>query len=182
MYAIPKADVLYDVGPGLGEAKRSLSSAERAEMVDRHESFVEEMTKATVAGLTGETVWGSPIDPDSPNAFPVLSVRHDSKRANDVSKAMGDVEMAKGLSDSGFTGARAEILSKEWTTAALLGQMTFSRAQADTAQQLFDLTDEEAAWLQIVPSKLRILVHQLPERAQIEIPLSEQLIVELYSK
>jgi len=38
------------------------------------------------------------------------------------------------------------------------------------------------AWLQIVPSRLRILVHQLPERAQIDIPLSEQLIVELYSK
>ncbi len=38
------------------------------------------------------------------------------------------------------------------------------------------------AWLQIVPSKLRILVHQLPERAQIDIPLTEQLIVELYSK
>jgi cyanate lyase len=43
--------------------------------------------------------------------------------------------------------------SKEWTTAALLGQMTFNRAQADKAQQLFDLTDEEAAWLQIVPYK-----------------------------
>src|ERR1700712_541132 len=38
------------------------------------------------------------------------------------------------------------------------------------------------SWLQLVPSKLRILVHQLPERAQIDIPLSEQLIVELYSK
>lgn len=43
--------------------------------------------------------------------------------------------------------------SKEWTTAALLGQMTFNRAQADKAQELFDLTDEEAAWLQIVPYK-----------------------------
>ncbi|HEX5342301.1 MAG TPA: cyanase [Duganella sp.] len=43
--------------------------------------------------------------------------------------------------------------SKEWTTAALLGQMTFTRAQADKAQELFDLTDEEAAWLQIVPYK-----------------------------
>jgi cyanate lyase len=43
--------------------------------------------------------------------------------------------------------------SKEWTTAALLGQMTFSRAQADKAQELFALTDEEAAWLQIVPYK-----------------------------
>ena len=43
--------------------------------------------------------------------------------------------------------------SKEWTTAALLGQMTFNRQQADIAQRLFDLTDEEAAWLQIVPYK-----------------------------
>jgi small subunit ribosomal protein S4 len=38
------------------------------------------------------------------------------------------------------------------------------------------------SWLQVVHSKLRILVHQLPERAQIDIPLTEQLIVELYSK
>jgi small subunit ribosomal protein S4 len=38
------------------------------------------------------------------------------------------------------------------------------------------------AWLQLVPGRLRILVHQLPVRAQIEIPLQEQLIVELYSK
>ena len=38
------------------------------------------------------------------------------------------------------------------------------------------------AWLQVVPDTLRILVHQLPERAQIDIPLQEQLIVELYSK
>jgi small subunit ribosomal protein S4 len=33
-----------------------------------------------------------------------------------------------------------------------------------------------------VPSKLRVLVHHLPERAQIDVPLQEQLIVELYSK
>lgn len=37
-------------------------------------------------------------------------------------------------------------------------------------------------WLQVVPSNLRILVHQLPERAQIDVPVQEQLIVELYSK
>jgi small subunit ribosomal protein S4 len=37
-------------------------------------------------------------------------------------------------------------------------------------------------WLQVVPSKLRVLVHHLPERAQIDVPLQEQLIVELYSK
>jgi small subunit ribosomal protein S4 len=38
------------------------------------------------------------------------------------------------------------------------------------------------AWLQVVPSTLRILVHQLPERAQIDTPVQEQLIVEYYSK
>lgn len=38
------------------------------------------------------------------------------------------------------------------------------------------------AWLQVVPNRLRVLVHALPVRAQIEIPVQEQLIVELYSK
>jgi len=37
-------------------------------------------------------------------------------------------------------------------------------------------------WLQVVPGRLRILVHQVPERAQIDVPLTEQLIVEFYSK
>ncbi len=37
-------------------------------------------------------------------------------------------------------------------------------------------------WLQVVQNNLRILVHQLPERAQIDVPVQEQLIVEFYSK
>jgi small subunit ribosomal protein S4 len=37
-------------------------------------------------------------------------------------------------------------------------------------------------WLQVVPNTLRILVHQVPERAQIDVPVQEQLIVEFYSK
>ena len=43
--------------------------------------------------------------------------------------------------------------SKEWTTAAMLGQMTLNLAQATVAKGLFELTDEETAWLQIVPYK-----------------------------
>ena len=39
-----------------------------------------------------------------------------------------------------------------------------------------------SGWLQVVPSTLRILVHNVPERAQIDIPITEQLIVEFYSK
>ena len=38
------------------------------------------------------------------------------------------------------------------------------------------------AWLVVVPSKMRIIVHSLPERAVIDTPVQEQLIVELYSK
>src|SRR6478752_5080291 len=38
------------------------------------------------------------------------------------------------------------------------------------------------AWLQVVDGSLQILIHQLPVRAQIDSQLTEQLIVELYSK
>ena len=38
------------------------------------------------------------------------------------------------------------------------------------------------AWLHVIPGKLDILVHSLPTREQIDTPLTEQLIVELYSK
>jgi small subunit ribosomal protein S4 len=38
------------------------------------------------------------------------------------------------------------------------------------------------AWLEVLPASMRVLVHQLPTRQQIDIPVQEQLIVELYSK
>ena len=38
------------------------------------------------------------------------------------------------------------------------------------------------AWLEIMPDQMRILVHQLPGRAQIDTQVQEQLIVEYYSK
>ena len=37
-------------------------------------------------------------------------------------------------------------------------------------------------WMDVQPDRMRILVHQLPVRQQIEIPVQEQLIVEFYSK
>ncbi len=43
--------------------------------------------------------------------------------------------------------------SKEWTTAACLGQMTFTKAQAEQVGSLFGLSDEAVAWLQVVPYK-----------------------------
>jgi small subunit ribosomal protein S4 len=41
---------------------------------------------------------------------------------------------------------------------------------------------EVPGWLQVVPERGRVFVHQLPTRAQITIDVQEQLIVELYSK
>ena len=38
------------------------------------------------------------------------------------------------------------------------------------------------AWLEALPNRMRVLVHQLPVRAQIDVPCQEQLIVEFYSK
>ena len=43
--------------------------------------------------------------------------------------------------------------SKAWTTAACLGQMQMTKAQADVVGGIFDLSDEAVAWLQIVPYK-----------------------------
>jgi small subunit ribosomal protein S4 len=38
------------------------------------------------------------------------------------------------------------------------------------------------AWLEVIPSQMRILVHTLPVRGNIDTQVNEQLIVELYSK
>lgn len=44
-------------------------------------------------------------------------------------------------------------LSKEWTTAACLGQMALDKQQASIIGELFGLPDEAVAWLQIAPFK-----------------------------
>lgn len=41
---------------------------------------------------------------------------------------------------------------------------------------------EVPAWLEVIPSHFRVLVHALPKREQIDTQVQEQLIVELYSK
>jgi cyanate lyase len=43
--------------------------------------------------------------------------------------------------------------SKEWTTAALLGQMTLTEAQAKKVGQMLDLPAEAVEQLQVVPYK-----------------------------
>ena len=60
-------------------------------------------------------------------------------------------KVAKGLKWSDV--AKKVGLSKEWVTAACLGQMTLTAEQADVVASLFDLDETEKAWLQIVPYK-----------------------------
>jgi cyanate lyase len=44
-------------------------------------------------------------------------------------------------------------LSKEWVTAACLGQMTLDATQAKVVGKIFGLSAEEQKWLQVVPYK-----------------------------
>src|SRR5690349_4785930 len=44
-------------------------------------------------------------------------------------------------------------LSKEWVTAACLGQMTLNAEQAKIIGDIFRLNDDEQKWLQVVPYK-----------------------------
>ena len=49
--------------------------------------------------------------------------------------------------------AKAVGLSKEWVTAACLGQMTLDAKQAEIVGGLFGLSAEEKKWLTVVPYK-----------------------------
>ncbi|GMV56876.1 MAG: cyanate hydratase [Betaproteobacteria bacterium] len=49
--------------------------------------------------------------------------------------------------------AKAVGKSKEWTTAGCLGQMTFTREQAEAVGKIFGLSDDAVQGLQVVPYK-----------------------------
>jgi cyanate lyase len=69
----------------------------------------------------------------------------------DVTKMILAAKVRKGILWRQVTEATG--LSKEWSTAACLGQMTLTKPQAEAVGRLFDLPDEAVAWLQIVPYK-----------------------------
>jgi cyanate lyase len=70
---------------------------------------------------------------------------------DDVTALILSAKLEKGLSWSGL----AEIIgqSKEWSTAALLGQMTLSASQAEAVGAALGLPEEAVTQLQIVPYK-----------------------------
>ena len=69
----------------------------------------------------------------------------------DVTEKIVAAKVSKGLR---WAEVAAEIgLSKEWVTAACLGQMTLNSSQAAAIGRIFDLTEDEQKWLTTVPYK-----------------------------
>ncbi|HSD37573.1 MAG TPA: cyanase [Rhodocyclaceae bacterium] len=70
---------------------------------------------------------------------------------NDVTEMIVAKKISKKLSWAQL--AEVVGLSKEWTTAALLGQMTLSREQAEAVGKTLDLPEDAVSLLQVVPYK-----------------------------
>jgi cyanate lyase len=69
----------------------------------------------------------------------------------DVTEKIITTKVAKGLK---WSDVAAKVgLSKEWVTAACLGQMTLNAEQAGVIGSLFGLNEEEKNWLMVVPYK-----------------------------
>jgi cyanate lyase len=69
----------------------------------------------------------------------------------DVTDLIYSAKVQKGLKWADV--AKKLKLSKEWTTAACMGQMTLTKAQALVIGKTFDLPAEAIALLQVVPYK-----------------------------
>jgi cyanate lyase len=69
----------------------------------------------------------------------------------DVTEMIVEAKIKKGLKWAEI--AKKIGLSKEWTTAALLGQMTLTQAQAQTIGEVLGLSDDAIALLQVPPYK-----------------------------
>ena len=69
----------------------------------------------------------------------------------DVTQKIMIARVMKGLK---WSDVAAQVgLSKEWVTAACLGQMTLTTQQAKIVADLFDLTEADQKWLTTVPYK-----------------------------
>jgi cyanate lyase len=69
----------------------------------------------------------------------------------DVTEQIITARIKKGIKWSDI--AKAVGKSKEWATAGCLGQMTFTKEQAEGLGKLLGLSDEAIKFLQVVPYK-----------------------------
>jgi cyanate lyase len=70
---------------------------------------------------------------------------------NEITEKIITVKVSKGIKWEAV--AKKVGQSKEWVTAACLGQMTLDDKQAKIIGKIFGLTAEEQKWLQVVPYK-----------------------------
>jgi cyanate lyase len=70
---------------------------------------------------------------------------------NDVTEKIISTKVSKDIQWADV--ARKVGQSKEWTTAACLGQMTLNNEQAKVLGDIFGLSEEEQKWLKVVPYK-----------------------------
>jgi len=70
---------------------------------------------------------------------------------NDVTEKIIAAKVSQGIQWADV--AKKVGQSKEWTTAACLGQMTLNAEQARIVGDIFGLTEEEQKWLKVVPYK-----------------------------
>jgi cyanate lyase len=69
----------------------------------------------------------------------------------DVTEKIVATKVAKGIK---WADVAAKVgLSKEWVTAACLGQMTLDAEQAAVVAEIFGLSAQEKIWLTVVPYK-----------------------------
>jgi cyanate lyase len=72
-------------------------------------------------------------------------------RRLEVTEKIIAAKVSQGLK---WTDVAAKVgLSKEWVTAACLGQMTLNAEQAGVVAEIFGLSAEEKKWLMVVPYK-----------------------------
>ena len=69
----------------------------------------------------------------------------------DVTEKIITTKVAKGIKWSDVAAKVGQ--SKEWTTAACLGQMTLTAEQASIVAEVFDLSADDKKWLMVVPYK-----------------------------
>ena len=70
---------------------------------------------------------------------------------NDVTEKIISAKVSRGIQWADVASRVGQ--SREWTTAACLGQMTLDAEQAAVLADIFGLDEEERKWLQVVPYK-----------------------------
>jgi cyanate lyase len=88
---------------------------------------------------------------DAPEALLAAAAVGKPITRNDVTEMVVMARIKKGLTWTKI--AKTVGQSKEWTTAALLGQMQMSKPQAEAAGKLLGLPDDAVLLLQQVPYK-----------------------------